>query len=72
MNRDEIESYTGERVRLTMIDDATFEGLLWFVEFEDERELEVASIALDTYGFQFKMEHIKNIEILKEDKPLPN
>ena len=48
-----------------MIDNTIFEGLLWFVNFEDEEEKQVHSISLDTYKFQFRPEHIKNIEIIK-------
>lgn len=65
MTKEFIENYAGQRVKLTMIDDAIFEGLLWSVNFEDEEETEVHSISLDTYKFQFKPEHIKDIEIVK-------
>lgn len=65
MTKEFIDNYAGQRVKLTMIDDAIYEGLLWFVNLENEKEMEVHSISLDTYKFQFRPEHIKNIEIIK-------
>jgi hypothetical protein len=62
MTKDFIENYVSTKVRLTMIDDSIFEGILWLVNFEDENENEVHSICLDTYQFQFRCEHIKKIE----------
>lgn len=63
MTKEFIDNYAGQRVKLTMINDAIFEGLLWFVNFKDEKGMEVHSISLDTYKFQFRPKHIKNIEI---------
>ncbi len=65
MDKDFIESYVGEKIKLTMIDDALFEGVLWFVRYENVEEKVVHSICLDSYKFEFRSEHIKNIEILK-------
>ena len=65
MTKEFIDNFAGQRVKLTMIDNTIFEGLLWFVNFEDEEEKQVHSISLDTYKFQFRPEHIKNIEIIK-------
>jgi hypothetical protein len=64
MDKSFIERYTGENVRLTMIDDAVFEGILWYVEFEDETEQTVFSVSLDSSKFKFMTEHIKKIEIV--------
>lgn len=63
MDKSFIESFTGEKVRLTMIDDAVFEGILWYVEFEDETEQTVFSVSLDSYEYKFMTEHIRKIEI---------
>lgn len=65
MENIDFESFAGERVRLTMIDDVEFEGLLWFVRFTDEEETEVHSITLDSYEFEFLVEHIKKIEVIE-------
>ena len=65
MTKEFIENYTGLNVKLTMIYNSIFEGLLWLVNFVDENEKEVLSICLDTYKFQFRPEHIKYIEIIK-------
>jgi len=35
MNKDFIKEFSGTEVKITMMDDATFEGLLWFVRFEN-------------------------------------
>jgi hypothetical protein len=64
MKKEFIEKFTGENVRVTMIDDAKFEGILWFVRFEHEDEKDVYSISLNTYDFEFLIEHINNIEII--------
>ena len=65
ISKEFIENYTGLRVKLTMVDGSIFEGLLWFVEYEDESEDNVYSIQLDSYNFSFKSEHIIKIETLE-------
>jgi hypothetical protein len=64
MDKEFIENYAGKHVKLTMIDDHVFEGLLWFVRYEDESETKVHSITLDSQVFEFLPEHIKKIEII--------
>lgn len=62
MTKEFIEDFAGVAVKLTMIDDAVFEGVLWFIRYETEEEKDVHSISLDTFSFEFKAEHIKKIE----------
>ena len=64
MSTEEIEKFAGENIKVTTIDNSIFEGLLFFVEFEDEKEEKVAAIHLDTYEFGFLMEDIQKIELL--------
>ena len=64
MTKEYIEEFVGEKVKLTMIDDNVFEGILWLVNYETEEEKYVHSIMIDTSSFEFRPEHIKHIEII--------
>lgn len=65
MNKEAVEEYTGECVKIEMIDGSVFEGVLWFVEFEDKTEENVFSIALHPYKFNFLVEDIVKIELVE-------
>ena len=62
MNKDFIEEFAGTDVKITMMDDATFEGLLWFVRSENEDEDDVFSISLDSCDFELLVKDIKKFE----------
>lgn len=64
MTKENIEKFAGENVRLTMIDNVVFQGILWFIRYEDENEINVKSIIIDTQSFEFCIEHVKSIEIV--------
>ncbi len=59
MNKEFIEEFAGTDVKITMMDDATFEGLSWFVRFENEDD--VFSISIDSGDFEFLIKIIKNL-----------
>lgn len=65
MNRSYIEEFTGQNVIITMINESTYEGILWFVRFEDKTEENVYSICLDSHDFEFEAKYIKDIVINK-------
>jgi hypothetical protein len=62
MKKEYIENYVGEFVKITMIDNNSFEGVSWFVCYEDEKEENVHSINIDSVDFSFFSSHIKSIE----------
>jgi hypothetical protein len=62
MKKEYIENYVGEFVKITLIDNNSFEGILWFVCYEDEKEENVHSINIDSVDFSFLSSHIKSIE----------
>jgi hypothetical protein len=64
MTKEYIDNFAGQRVKLSMIDDSVFEGVLWMVNYESDDENEVHSISIDTSKFQFRPEHIKSIDLI--------
>jgi|LakMenE01Jun11ns_1017448.scaffolds.fasta_scaffold8368571_1 hypothetical protein len=67
MTKGYIENFVGTFVKITLINSSTFQGLLWFVRFEDETEEKVHSINLDSSEFSFKIEHIISIERVEDE-----
>jgi len=63
MTKEYIENYVGLNVRLTMIDNSQYEGILWFVMYEDEKVLSIC-----VGDFSFEIEEIKNIELIEKAK----
>lgn len=63
-----IEKFVGNRVRVTTVDQAVFEGSIRHVEYgekaEDEKKTLVRGIILDSQDIGFRPEHIQNIRLL--------
>ena len=72
MNKYDVEEYAGTRVKLTMMDNCEFEGLVWFLRFTDETETEVLSLSLDSSGWEFYVEDIIKIESLDDTDKMSN